>query len=74
MTNSPAITRNLPFSFAKRYGVFLQYDTEQSPVLCHQPAITPHVYAEVRRFLQAPFSCQQMNEQEFDDSLAAAYR
>ncbi len=72
-TSSIKIT-NLPFGFAKRHGVFLQHDIGQSvPVLCHQAGINPSIYAEVRRFLQAPFQCLQLQADEFDQKLAAAY-
>ena len=74
MTYSSAPARNLPFSFAKRYSVFIQYGTERTPVLCHQPNLSPQVYAEVRRFLQAPFSCRQLEGRVFDESMAAAYQ
>jgi general secretion pathway protein E len=74
MQNQPAPVRNLPFSFAKRYGVFVQFDKKRNPVVCHQPKLSPQVYAELRRFLQTPFVCRQLEGQEFDDLLAAAYQ
>ncbi len=66
--------RNLPFGFAKRHGVFLQIqDDQSSPILCHQNNISPTLYAEVRRFLQSGFACQQIETDTFDQLLAAAY-
>ena len=65
---------NLPFGFAKRHGVFLRYEIGSSiPVLCHQTTLNPSIYAEVRRFLQLPFQCLQLQSDEFDLQLAAAY-
>ena len=72
-TSSTANNRSWSFSFAKRYGVFIQ-GGGQVPVLCHLPEISPQTYAEVRRFLQTNFDCQQMDGREFDESLAAAYQ
>ncbi len=73
MDSSQATVRNLPFSFAKRYGVFLQFSGNEPPVLCHQPALKPAVYAEVRRFLQRPFTCRQLDQSVFAEQLSAAY-
>ncbi|WP_101759474.1 type II secretion system ATPase GspE [Oceanicoccus sp. KOV_DT_Chl] len=66
--------RNLPFSFAKRYGVFLQYrGGGEVPALCHQGTIALTTYAEVRRFLQQPFICLHLDEKVFAEQLSAAY-
>ncbi len=74
METATADLRNLPFGFAKRHGVFLQFQSDESvPVLCHQAPINPALYAEVRRFLQSGFQCQQVGSEEFDQLLAAAY-
>ncbi|ARN75593.1 type II secretion system ATPase GspE [Oceanicoccus sagamiensis] len=74
MDSPLAHVRNLPFGFAKRHGVFLQFQDQQAlPVLCHQQSISPALYAEVRRFLQSAFQCRQLDSNEFDQLLAAAY-
>ncbi len=66
-------TPNLPFSFAKRNGVFIQYDSEANPTICHKPLLAPLAYAEIRRFLGADFECIQMEGRNFEESLSAAY-
>lgn len=66
-------TLNLPFSFAKRNGVFIRYEAETNPTVCHKPLLSPLAYAEVRRFLGGGFDCVQMEGQTFDESLSAAY-
>ena len=74
MESNIAAIQNLPFGFAKRYGVFLQFqDDSPDPVLCYQDRISPTAYAEVRRFLTSGFVCKQLQSNEFDSLLAAAY-
>ncbi|MBL4827529.1 MAG: type II secretion system ATPase GspE [Spongiibacteraceae bacterium] len=65
--------KNLPYSFAKRYGVFLQFNEGNITTLCHQRDIEPTVYAEVRRFLQQSFECERVDERNFEESLSIAY-
>ncbi len=64
---------HLPFSFAKRNGVFLRFDANKMPVLCHQPGISAHTYAEVRRLIDGPFKRELINADEFEQALATAY-
>lgn len=63
---------NLPFSFARRYGVFLDRQQPQ-PVLCYRQSLKPVVLAEVQRFVQQPFSCRQLPAEAFEQALAEAY-
>lgn len=74
MVNSPKIRQNLPFGFARRNGVFLQFDANQMPVVCHQAGISAEAYAEVRRFLKQPFMTRRIDGGEFEESMAAAYQ
>ncbi|MDB6062869.1 MAG: type secretion system protein GspE [Verrucomicrobiaceae bacterium] len=69
-TSSPF--KPLPFSFARRFAVFLDPLVEQ-PVLCHRASIPPQVFAEVMRLLQKPFACRLLSDEEFDRALAVAY-
>lgn len=69
---SPA-SKPLPFSFARRFGVFLDPQSEQ-PVLCHRAGIPPQVFAEVMRLLQTPFACRELDADAFDRALAIAYQ
>jgi general secretion pathway protein E len=74
MQSSPSAIPNLPFGFAKRNAVFLTFDEQQSlPVLCHKPNLTPAIYAEVKRIVQARFVCRQLEGGEFDELFAASY-
>jgi general secretion pathway protein E len=74
MQHNITAVQNLPFSYAKRYGVFLQFQADSSaPVLCYQERISPLVYAEVCRFLPTAFVCKQLHSKDFDSLLAAAY-
>jgi len=65
--------RNLPFSFAKRFGVFVKADEQKAPVLYHYEQLSPSTYSEVMRFLQRPFETSLIEADEFDRSLALAY-
>ena len=67
------INAALPFSFARRFGVFLDPQAE-APVLCHRPDIAPQVLAEVTRLLQMPFECRALSDDQFDRELALAYQ
>ncbi len=65
--------RTLPYGFARRFGVFLDPQAD-SLLLCHRPAVTPQVLAEVGRVLQRPFACRAMPEAEFERALVQAYQ
>lgn len=69
----PALARALPFSFARRFGVFLDPAVAE-PVLCHRADIQPQVLAEVTRILQRPFECRLLPDDSFDRALAQAYQ
>jgi general secretion pathway protein E len=73
MDNNSAAAKNLPYSFAKRYGVFLQQGEGEKPVLCHDSDLTPAVYAEIRRVLQQPFECQAVEGRKFNEMMSVAY-
>jgi general secretion pathway protein E len=70
-----ASVKPLPFTFARRFGVFLDPSVEEGPpVLCHRPGIRPQVLAEVTRVLQVPFECRLLESDQFDRAMAAAYQ
>jgi len=73
MPAQPSI-KTLPFAFARRFGVFLEPEVEDVPVLCHRPGILPQVLAEVTRVLQVPFVCRPLDPDQFDRALALAYQ
>lgn len=70
---APAL-KALPFTFARRYGVFLGGLTADMPVLFHRPGITSQTLAEVARVLRIPFKCEQIAADQFDRRLADAYQ
>ncbi len=72
MNPSSASHKILPFSFAKRHGVFLDLKQEQ-PVLCHKPGLQAMTLAEVGRYLQMAFACRELTNEEFERALSAAY-
>ena len=64
----------LPFGFAKRFGVFIRYDGEhQQPVICHREDLGPAAYAEVQRILGQPFRNHVLSDSDFDKQIVAAY-
>ena len=70
--NSPAT--NIPFSFAKRFGVFLRPGSEAGqPVVCYRADFGPAGYAEVQRILGKPFDSQFLADSDFEEQLVAAY-
>ena len=64
---------NLPFSYAKKYGVFLQPDSPERPVICHKAQLPLMVYSELRRKFRGNFSTHLLNDEQFEAQLAAAY-
>ncbi len=65
----------LPFSFAKRHGVILlpmQDHSEQQVV--YKSGLKPQALAEVRRFVGARFSCQEVDNSTFDSKLSTTYQ
>lgn len=74
MDNTARTRQILPFGFARRNSLFLQYDDKQVPTLCHQADISAEAYAEVRRFLKRPFKTQRIDAGSFEESMAAAYQ
>ena len=69
-------SKPLPYSFARRYGVFLEPGsaTDVNTVLCHRPGLTPEVLAEITRLLPTDFLCRELDESTFDKALAHAYQ
>ena len=65
--------RMLPFAFAKRQGVLLQYHRGEDPRVLYRPDVTPHSLAEVRRFVGARVVYSGVDEETFETRLQAAY-
>ncbi|WP_461537644.1 type II secretion system ATPase GspE [Spongorhabdus nitratireducens] len=71
--------RPLPFPFANRFRVFVDYtgsdgDNLSAPVLCCEQNPKAGILAEVRRVLGTSFSVKKLPEDEFATRLAAIYQ
>lgn len=65
--------KQLPFSFAKRFSVLIEYREDGYIVQC-LPSISVETLAEVRRFLGQPFSIEQLTPEYFEQLLTIAYQ
>lgn len=72
--NSPLDVKKLPFSYAKRYGVFCR-DEGDVLQLIYRKGISPSIFAEVRRFIgqNAKFQLIDVDAETFDNALNEAY-
>lgn len=62
----------IPYSFAKRHGVILHYQGEQSTIIhCHETSL--EALQEARRFLGHTACYQLVDEQNFQKLLSAAF-
>ena len=66
-------SQRLPFSYAKRFGVFIDKIDEQAAELVYRPPLGAEVLMELRRHLQRPLTLQETTAETFDDLLAKAY-
>ncbi len=62
----------LPFSFAKRHGVFVK-SVHDSLALVYRAGIEPQIFAEVNRLVGLKCCYEEVGPEEFDQALAAAY-
>lgn len=65
--------RRIPFSFAKRNKIVVIDPQAEHPTLVCGKAISPQLYSEVRRFLQAPFVMKLVPGVEFENLLQSCY-
>ena len=71
---APAASRsNLPFGFAKHFGVLVD-SRAQGAVLIHRNALEPQLLLEIRRWLGAPFGFERVSDAEFQRRLSRAYQ
>ncbi|OED39441.1 type II secretion system protein GspE [Chromatiales bacterium (ex Bugula neritina AB1)] len=63
----------LPYSFAKRHGVFIEGLSDDIPTLVHRPNIANASLLEVRRVAGRPVVARSVTEDEFDLLLTRAY-
>lgn len=72
-TNSEAEHKQLAFGFAKRHQVLL--DTGETPALLYHTGETDFaVFAEVRRYLDAPFVLREIPADQFESLLTQAFQ
>ncbi len=64
--------REIPYSFAKRHGVFLQSNTAPAQILCRH-GIAALALAEVQRFVSGELQFHAVDAESFDRLLAAHY-
>lgn len=71
--DTAAHQRVLPFSFAKRHGVFLRDINSDGATVIYRSGATPLSIAEVRRFVGVPLSLSRVTAEVFDSLLQEAY-
>ena len=70
---SASLHLQLPFGFAKRHSVFLQYQQDNIILQCG-PDVSLTVLTEVRRTLQKPFTIEQHDKDKFEILLTEAFQ
>lgn len=65
--------KRLPFSFAKRHGVFIKTVQSDHAHIVHHAKVTQLALSELRRYLQYPLKLEQVATEEFSQLLAKAY-
>ncbi|MDP4652481.1 MAG: type II secretion system ATPase GspE [Haliea sp.] len=64
---------NLPFGFAKQFGVLVDA-TSMGAVVVHRDPLAPQLLLELRRWLGVPFKVEPVSEAEFQRRLSRAYQ
>ncbi|WP_251358875.1 type II secretion system ATPase GspE [Kangiella sp. TOML190] len=65
--------RPLPFSFAKRHGVFLTH-TDAGLQCFLREGTSPQALLEVKRYYDGSFQIQKLNAEDFESQLSAFYQ
>ena len=65
--------RRLPYAYAAQHGVFVETGDAEA-VVYYKQGLTVEALAEVRRFLGCHFSKVQLDDDEFQQQLTAAYQ
>ncbi|HLB56080.1 MAG TPA: type II secretion system ATPase GspE [Coxiellaceae bacterium] len=63
----------LSFHFAKKNGVFLQSENENSASICYLPTVNPETLVELRRYFQKPIELIPVAQNDFEKLLSKAY-
>jgi len=67
-------SKPISYAFARRHGVLIADDNlEPEPLLLYKSGVPVSVFAEVRRYLEQPFSLQEVSEEEYERRLTRMY-
>ncbi|MEN9585252.1 MAG: hypothetical protein RLZZ616_2258, partial [Pseudomonadota bacterium] len=72
-TSLPATLPELPFAFARNFGVVLT-ERQGTPLLQCRPGVAPQTLLEVRRVVGCAFEVEQLGNDEFEELLMAHYQ
>lgn len=68
------MTAAIPYHYAKRFGVLIASQTQDSVTILHRHNTPPHVFAELRRALDLPLALQSIEDDQFSQKLAQHYQ
>jgi general secretion pathway protein E len=74
VTPTEALTTNLPYGFARKFGVVVQQGEDGRPSVALREGSDPKVLIEVRRFLAQSFDVTSADATEFDRLLSDSYK
>ncbi|WLQ15832.1 type II secretion system ATPase GspE [Hahella aquimaris] len=73
--DQPRFYYRLPFSFAKRHGVFVgQPDQNHGQIVYYKESLKPQIFAEVNRYVEGKCRFEVIEDAAFEDGLAKAYQ
>lgn len=64
---------SISFGYAKKFGVFIEQQPDDSLLICHREPLPLSTYSELRRYLGGGFQACQLSADEFDQRMSAAY-
>ena len=67
-------TENLPYGFARKFGVVVQDGDDGRPTVALREGSDPKILIEVRRFLAQSFDVTSADATEFDRLLSDSYK
>tara|TARA_R110000868_G_scaffold8205_9_gene42885 strand:+ start:67793 stop:69307 length:1515 start_codon:yes stop_codon:yes gene_type:complete len=68
-----AIAAQIPYGFAKQYGVVAIPGGKDSITILHRPGLSSQTLLEIRRHLAHPFGLHEVSQDTFQNQLAKAY-
>lgn len=66
--------QRLPFGFARRFQVVLEFNNEHKPVLSYLPPLTMETLAEVQRITSGQLQLVALDKEAFEHKLTQAYQ